>query len=62
MSSLFLNRPKGPKARCAELTKWEHDLYVPEKQKPREQWEKEKVRITNVKCRFYLFTLGQKVL
>ena len=32
-----------PQSRSESIKKWEHDLYVEEEQKPRTQWEKDRV-------------------
>lgn len=43
MLFLISFRPVAPRLRCEELDKWDHDMFVAEEQKPREDWEKEKV-------------------
>ena len=38
--------PEAEKTRADQVEKWGHDLYVEEEQKPREDWEKEKVSLS----------------
>ena len=39
----FRQAPKAEKTRADKVERWGHDLYVEDEQKPREEWEKEKV-------------------
>ena len=48
-------RPKAPLSRAELVDKWEHDLYDPELQKPREQWEKDRVISLYMALMYYLF-------
>ena len=43
LSVCFRPAPEVEKTRADKVDRWGHDLYIEDEQKPREEWEKEKV-------------------